>query len=146
MSVVANLVVVPLSSLALSANALSLAVSPVSKDLASIFNASAWVWMHGMVALSRWSAGIPGGTWYVPRPLALEGRPSGDPPGARQRRPTVSASSAHNALPSQYRSALLAGFGVSRASRRTSITVLSGGESILGMHQDDARTSRELRQ
>ncbi|MFO1458002.1 MAG: ComEC/Rec2 family competence protein [Verrucomicrobiota bacterium] len=139
-SVVANLVVVPLSSLALSANALSLAVSPVSKDLASIFNASAWVWMHGMVALSRWFAGIPGGTWYVPSPpwpwwsvylATLLALAKGGQPFRRHPRITLAVAVSL---------ALLAGFGVSRAFRRTSITVLSGGESILvdapGRRQD----------
>lgn len=64
-SVVANLLVVPLSGLALAACAASILWSPVWPDLAGVFNASAWFWMHLMLALSRAFAAFPGGVWYV---------------------------------------------------------------------------------
>lgn len=139
-SLVANLVVVPLSSLALAANAVSLAVSLASDNLAAIFNASAWVWMHGMVSLSRWFAGVPGGAWYVPSPpwpwwivylVALITVAAGGHPISRHPRATISV-----AIPL----ALLAVYGMGRSLQTTSITVLSGGEAILvdapGRHHD----------
>ena len=73
-SVVANLVVVPLSSLVLIANALSMGV-PVGTEL---WNAAAWVGMHGMMGASRacesvpgawWSAASPGGWVWIPYAL-----------------------------------------------------------------------------
>ncbi|MBL9174042.1 MAG: ComEC/Rec2 family competence protein [Verrucomicrobiales bacterium] len=130
-SLVANLVVVPLSSLALSANAVSLAVSPVSGDLASIFNASAWVWMHGMATLSRWFAALPGAAWYVPPPpwpwwsvylAALLAIANGGPPILRHPRAMLAV-----AVPL----ALLAAHGIGRGLQTTTITILSGGEAIL---------------
>ena len=67
-SLLANLVVVPLSELALAANFASLLTTPWWPALGEVFNASAWVWMHWMVSLSRWFAALPGGHWYVPSP------------------------------------------------------------------------------
>ena len=67
-SLIANLVVVPLSSLALAANFASLATGPWWPWLGEVFNASAWVWMKGMVALSRVAAGMPGGHCHVASP------------------------------------------------------------------------------
>lgn len=63
-SVVANLIVVPLSSLVLIANALSMGV-PVGTEL---WNAAAWVGMHGMMAASRACEAVPGGWWSVASP------------------------------------------------------------------------------
>ena len=65
-SVVANLVVVPLSSLVLVANALSLA-SPLGTV---VWNAAAWAGMHGMMAASRMCESIPGGWWSAASPGA----------------------------------------------------------------------------
>ncbi len=67
-SLIANLVVVPLSSFALAANFASLATGPWWSWLGEVFNASAWVWMKGMIALSRFATEIPGGHWYVASP------------------------------------------------------------------------------
>lgn len=67
-SLLANLAVVPLSGLALAANAAALLVTPFWPGLAAVFNASAWLWMKAMVLLSRWFASLPGGVWYVPAP------------------------------------------------------------------------------
>jgi len=65
-SVVANLIVVPLSSLVLIANALSMGL-PVGTEL---WNAAAWVGMHGMMAASRACEAIPGGWWSAASPGA----------------------------------------------------------------------------
>ncbi len=70
-SVIANLVVVPLSSLALAANFASLVSGSVWPWMGEVFNASAWVWMKGMVAGSRFCAAIPGGHAYVAAPFWL---------------------------------------------------------------------------
>lgn len=67
-SLVANLVVVPLSSLALAAGALSLACGDWWPTLGEVFNASAWVWMAAMARASRGFAGIPGGWAYQEAP------------------------------------------------------------------------------
>lgn len=67
-SLFANLLVVPLSSLALAANFASLVTGPWWPWLGEVFNASAWVWMRGMAGLSRWFAALPGGHWYVTSP------------------------------------------------------------------------------
>ncbi len=65
-SVLANLVVVPLSSLVLIANALSMGV-PAGTEL---WNAAAWVGMHGMMAASRVCESIPGAWWSAASPGA----------------------------------------------------------------------------
>ena len=65
-SVLANLVVVPLSSLVLIANALSM-VLPLGTGL---WNAAAWVGMHGMMAASRFCESVPGGWWSAASPGA----------------------------------------------------------------------------
>ena len=70
-SLLANLVVVPLSSLALAANFSSRLVGGGWPWLGEVFNASAWVWMNGMVSGSRLCAGIPGGHAYVAAPFWL---------------------------------------------------------------------------
>lgn len=67
-SLVANLVVVPLSSLALAAGALSLACGDWWPLLGEVFNASAWVWMIGMAWASRRFADIPWGWAYQEAP------------------------------------------------------------------------------
>lgn len=79
---VANLVVVPLSSLALSAEFGSLVCSPLSPWIGEVFNASAWISMKLMILAGRWSASIPGGHlwvmspdwyWWIPWYLLLVG-------------------------------------------------------------------------
>ncbi|HTH48594.1 MAG TPA: ComEC/Rec2 family competence protein [Candidatus Limnocylindria bacterium] len=67
-SILANLVVVPLSGLALTANFASLITGGWWPGLGEVFNTSAWVCMRCMVALSRWFTGLPGGHWYVAAP------------------------------------------------------------------------------
>jgi ComEC/Rec2-related protein len=67
-SLLANLVVVPLSALTLAANVASLAVGGWWPWLGETFNASAWLWMRGMVWVSRLAAEVPAGVWYVAAP------------------------------------------------------------------------------
>ncbi len=67
-SVLANVVVVPLSGAALAANVGALMTYPVWPGLAGWFNAGAWVWMTGMTFFSRWFAGWPGAVWSVASP------------------------------------------------------------------------------
>lgn len=67
-SLLANLLVVPLSGLALGANFASLVTGTWWPWLGEVSNVSAWVWMRWMVSLSRWFAGWPGGHWYVAAP------------------------------------------------------------------------------
>jgi beta-lactamase superfamily II metal-dependent hydrolase len=52
----------------LAANFASLVTGPWWAWLGEVFNASAWVWMKGMIALSRIATEIPGGHWYVASP------------------------------------------------------------------------------
>ena len=67
-SVLANLVVVPLSSLALAAEFGSLVVGPLIPWLGEVFNSSAWVWMKLMVGCGRLAAEVPGGHLWVAAP------------------------------------------------------------------------------
>ncbi len=70
-SLLANLIVVPLSSLALTANLASLLVGGWLPSLAEIFNHSAWLWMRLMVGISEWAAALPGGCWHIRAPSFL---------------------------------------------------------------------------
>ncbi len=67
-SLLANLLVVPMSALTLAANVASLAIGEVWPGLGEVFNASGWLWMRGMIAVSRQAAEVPGGVWYVASP------------------------------------------------------------------------------
>ena len=67
-SLLANLVVVPLSSLALACNLASLAVSAFVPLAAELFNHAAWFFMVLMIRLSEWAAHAPGGCWNVAAP------------------------------------------------------------------------------
>jgi competence protein ComEC len=64
---VANLLVVPLSGLALMSNLGSLLCGwwPAANE---IFNHAGWLWMEAMIRFSRWAARLPGGWFYVPSP------------------------------------------------------------------------------
>ena len=70
-SLLANLVVVPLSSAALAASLGSLLVGSWWPWLAELFNHSAWFWMTCMIRTSQWAAQAPGGFFYVEAPSAL---------------------------------------------------------------------------
>ncbi len=64
-SLLANLGVVPLSAAALISCLASLICGDWLPWLGRVFNASAWVWMHGMIMVSQTVAKIPGGWRYV---------------------------------------------------------------------------------
>ena len=72
-SLLANLVVVPLSGLVLVANACSLAV-PAGTE---IWNSAAWIGMHGMIAFSNGCSRLPGAWLSAPSPSALVWIPYG---------------------------------------------------------------------
>lgn len=67
-SLLANLLVVPMSGLTLAANVASLAVGEFWPGLGEVFNASGWLWMRGMIEVSRRATEVPGGAWYVASP------------------------------------------------------------------------------
>jgi len=71
-SLLANLLVVPLSGFALMANLGSLAVGWAVPGVASLFNHAAWFFMALMVRLSTEFAALPGGWFRVGTPTALD--------------------------------------------------------------------------
>jgi competence protein ComEC len=71
-SLLANLVIVPLSSLALMCNLGSLVCGDWLPSCAGLFNYSAWLWMHWMIRLSEWSVMLPGAFWYIRSPTTIE--------------------------------------------------------------------------
>ncbi|MBI3851036.1 MAG: ComEC/Rec2 family competence protein [Verrucomicrobia bacterium] len=70
-SLLANLIVVPLSSLALMSNLASLIVGGWFPACAELFNHSAWFWMLLMLRVSEWAANLPGGCVYIAAPSAI---------------------------------------------------------------------------
>src|SRR2546425_1169279 len=70
-SLLANLVVVPLSSLALTSNLASLIVGGWFSTGAEWFNNSAWLFMLLMVRTSEWAAHLPGGCFNVATPSSI---------------------------------------------------------------------------
>ena len=70
-SLLANLIIVPLSGLALAANVASLALGPIWPALAEVFNHSAWLWMKLMIDGSVLAARAPGGCFHVGTPTVL---------------------------------------------------------------------------
>src|SRR6266540_1573730 len=67
-SLLANLVIVPLSSLALTSNLGSLLCGGWCPWLNGLFNHSGWFWMAAMVKFSDWFAALPGAYYYVTAP------------------------------------------------------------------------------
>lgn len=67
-SLLANVVVVPLSSAALACNLASLTVSAFLPGAAELFNHSAWFFMWLMVWISEWAAQMPGGCFNIAPP------------------------------------------------------------------------------
>ena len=67
-SLLANLLVVPLSGGALTSALASLACAPWAGWLSEWFNHSAWFWMAAMIRVSEGAAGLPGAFAYVPSP------------------------------------------------------------------------------
>jgi competence protein ComEC len=70
-SLLANLIVVPLSSAALASNMGSLAVGAWCPGAAELFNNSAWFFMWLMVRVSEWAAHLPGGCINIAPPSLL---------------------------------------------------------------------------
>jgi competence protein ComEC len=64
----ANLVIVPLSSVALACNLASLVVSALVPAAAELFNHAGWFFMWLMVRLSEWAAQAPGGCFHIAAP------------------------------------------------------------------------------
>lgn len=67
-----NLVVVPLSSLALMCNLGALCCGDWFPFLTGLFNHSSWLWMHTLIFVSDRAAALPGAWWHVRSPTALE--------------------------------------------------------------------------
>ena len=67
-SILANLLIVPLSGLALACGLGSLVCGGWFPSLAILFNHSGWFWMTGMLRLSEWAADLPGAWFHVPAP------------------------------------------------------------------------------
>ncbi|HKQ40484.1 MAG TPA: ComEC/Rec2 family competence protein, partial [Verrucomicrobiae bacterium] len=65
-TLLANMVVVPLSSGALACNLATLAIGPILPGTAELFNNSAWLFMVLMVKISEWAAALPLLVWHVP--------------------------------------------------------------------------------
>ncbi len=71
-TLLANLCIVPLSSLALAANLGSLLCGAWLPWATEWFNYSGWWWMRCMVKLSDWATLLPGAYWYVRGPSGLD--------------------------------------------------------------------------
>ncbi len=67
-SLLANLIVVPISSLALSCNLASMATAAWLPWAAELFNHSAWLCMLLMIRLSEWAAQLPAACVHVATP------------------------------------------------------------------------------
>ncbi len=67
-TLIANLVIVPLSSLALMSNLGSLLGGGWLPLLPALFNHSAWLWMTAMVRFSEWAATLPAACFNVRSP------------------------------------------------------------------------------
>lgn len=71
-SLLANMIVVPLSSGALACNLASLALGWLLPPVAELFNHSAWFFMLLMVKVSEWAADLPLGAFYAPMPGLID--------------------------------------------------------------------------
>ncbi len=71
-SLAANLLVVPISSLALASSVASLLTYGWAPWLAELFNNAGWCLMNLMVSLSQWFAGVRGFARHVPAPTFWE--------------------------------------------------------------------------
>ncbi len=70
-TLLANLVVVPMSSVTLMCNLGSLLCGDLLPWLTELFNHCAWAWMLAMIKVSRWCTELPGAFLYVPAPSAV---------------------------------------------------------------------------
>jgi competence protein ComEC len=71
-SLIVNLIAVPLSSLALMCHLGSLICGDWLPWITELFNHSGWLWMKMMLAVCRWTADLPGAYWFVRSPTWLE--------------------------------------------------------------------------
>ena len=71
-SLLANLVVVPLSSLALMANLGALIAGDWLPWFTEVFNHAGWVFMRGMIGFSHWATTLPGAFLHVRAPSGFE--------------------------------------------------------------------------
>ncbi len=71
-TLLANLVMVPLSSLALACNLASLVCGNCFSFATELFNHSAWFWMFLMMKAGEWSVRLPGAFLYVPSPTLAD--------------------------------------------------------------------------
>jgi competence protein ComEC len=71
-TLLANVLVVPTSNLALAANLGALFCGGWSDTLTELFNNCAWGLMNFIVWLSRRATGVPGGHWFVAGPSVLD--------------------------------------------------------------------------
>jgi competence protein ComEC len=70
-TLLANLLIVPMSSAALACNLGSLICGGWLPWATELFNHCGWFWMLGMVRLSQWSTELPGAYFYVAPPSAF---------------------------------------------------------------------------
>ena len=70
-TLLANLVVVPMSSITLMCNLGSLLCGDLLPWFTELFNHCGWAWMLAMIKVSRWSTELPGAYFYVPAPSAI---------------------------------------------------------------------------
>ena len=71
-TLVANMVVVPLSSAALACNLATLAIGPFCSSAAELFNNSAWFFMNLMVSASEWASAFRPGVFFVQAPSLMD--------------------------------------------------------------------------
>jgi competence protein ComEC len=70
-SLIANLIVVPMSGAALASNLASLLFGAWCPWLTEVFNHSAWFWMKGMLWVSEWTSRWPGAALHITSPGPL---------------------------------------------------------------------------
>ena len=70
-TLLANLLVVPMSGVTLMCNLGSLLCGDFLPWCTELFNHCGWAWMLGMIKVSRWSTELPGAFFYVPAPSAM---------------------------------------------------------------------------
>ena len=71
-TLLANLLVVPLSSLALASNVGSIVCGIPAACLSELFNHSAWFWMASIVQVSDWLLAVPKAFLYVRSPAPVD--------------------------------------------------------------------------
>ncbi|MCF7765556.1 MAG: ComEC/Rec2 family competence protein [Verrucomicrobia bacterium] len=71
-SLLANLVIVPLAGLALMASLGSLLCGDLVPSITVLFNHSAWLWMHLILQGSQWAASLPGACFHVRAPSLVQ--------------------------------------------------------------------------